>query len=63
MNDVPVLLEHVHLLNGLDGLHIEFLERGLELLVVGAGALVDLLDLSSRRTLATSQSTCQLARD
>lgn len=43
VDDVPVLLEHVHLLDGLDGLHVEFLERGLQLLVVGPGGLVHLL--------------------
>lgn len=41
MNDVAVFLEHVDFLNRLDGLDVEFLERGLELLVVGAGGLVD----------------------
>lgn len=45
VNNVAVTLEHVDLLNCLDWLHIELLQRGLELLVVGAGALVDLLNL------------------
>lgn len=53
VNDVAVALEHVDLLNGLDGLHIELLERRLELLVVGAGSLVNLLDLASGSSLAT----------
>ena len=53
MDDVSVALEHVDLLNSLDGLDIELLERGLKLLVVGAGALVDLLDLPARSTLAS----------
>ena len=46
MDNVPVLLEHVHLLDGGDGLDIELLEGGLQLLVVASGGLVDLLDLS-----------------
>ncbi len=29
MDDVSVFLEHVHLFYRLDGLHVEFLERGL----------------------------------
>jgi hypothetical protein len=41
MYNVPVFLEHVHLFNGLDGLDVEFLERGLEFLVVGAGGFVN----------------------
>ena len=50
--DVTVLLEHVYLFNGLDRLHIQLLQRGLELLVVRAGCLVDFLLFPSRRTLA-----------
>lgn len=46
MDDVAVLLEHVDLFDGLDGLNIQLLERGLEFLVVGPGTLVHLLDLS-----------------
>ena len=52
VNDVPVLFEHVNLLDRLDGLHVQFLERGLQLLVVGAGALVHFLHLSPRRAFA-----------
>jgi hypothetical protein len=52
MDDVSVTLEHVDLLNGLDGLHIELLEGALELLVVGAGAFVDLLDFPAGSALA-----------
>ena len=37
MNHVSVFLEHVDLLNRLDRLDVEFLKRGLQLLVVGAG--------------------------
>jgi hypothetical protein len=53
VNDISVRLEHVNLLNGLDGLDIELLESSLELLLVGATALVDLLDLSPHSSLAT----------
>ena len=47
MNDVPILLEHVHLLNRLDRLHVEFLERGLQLLVVCAARLVHLFHFAA----------------
>lgn len=53
VDDVAVALEHVDLLDGLDGLDVELLQGGLELLVVTAGALVDLLDLPARSTLAS----------
>jgi hypothetical protein len=53
VDDVAVALEHVDLLNGLDGLYVELFQRSLELLVVGAGALVDLLDLPARGSLAS----------
>lgn len=53
VNDVAVTLEHVHLLNGLDGLDIELLEGSLELLVVSAGPGGRTLDLSPGSTLAT----------
>lgn len=58
MNDVAVALEHVDLLNGLDGLDVQLLERGLELLVVGASGPVDLLDLPAGCALS---SIAQLA--
>ena len=53
MDDVAVALEHVHLLNGLDGLNIDLLEGGLELLVIASGAGRRSLDLSAGSTLAT----------
>ena len=43
MDDVAVVLEHVDLLDGLDGLHVHLLQRGLQLLVVGARTLVRFL--------------------
>ena len=48
MDDIAIFLEHIDLLNGLDGLDVQLLEGGLEFLVVGAGGFVDLLDFSSR---------------
>lgn len=57
MNDVPIRLEHVDLLDRLDRLHVHLLERRLQLLVVGAGALVHLFDLSSRSALASASIT------
>lgn len=53
MDDVAVRLEHVDLLDGLDGLHVHLLEGRLQLLVVDAGCLVDLLDNSSGGSLAS----------
>jgi len=53
VDDVSVALEHVDLLDSLDGLDIELLERCLKLLVVGAGSLVNLLNLAPRSTLAS----------
>lgn len=53
MDDVSVLLEHVNLLDGLDGLDVHLLQGGLELLVVGTGGLMDLLDLAAGSTLAS----------
>lgn len=53
VNDVAILLEHVDLLDTLDGLDVQLLESGLELLVIGAGVADDLLDLAAGGTLAT----------
>ena len=51
MDDIPIFLEHVHFLDLGDRLHAQLLQRGLELLVVCAGALVHLLDFPPRRAL------------
>lgn len=56
VDDVSVLLEHVDLLDRLDGLDVHLLKGRLELLVVGAGGLVDLLDLAAGSTLASDGS-------
>lgn len=56
VDDVPVLLEHVDLLNGLDGLDVQLLQRRLELLVIGAGAGGRPLDLAAGRSLATANA-------
>lgn len=53
VNDVSVRLEHVDLLDRLDGLHVHLLESSLQLLVVGAGVSLHLLDLSSWGSLAS----------
>jgi hypothetical protein len=53
VDNVAVLLEHVDLLNTLDGLDVQLLEGGLELLVVGIGGPVDLLDLAAGSALAS----------
>ena len=58
VDDVAVLLEHVDLLNGLDGLGVQLLEGSLELPVVGAGASGRALCLPAGSTLAT-MSICQ----
>lgn len=52
VDDVAVRLEHVDLLDGLDGLDVHLLECGLELLVVDTSGLVDLLDVPAGGTLA-----------
>ena len=52
VDDVAVALEHVDLLDGLDGLDVHLLKSSLELLVVTTTASVDLLDLSSGGALA-----------
>jgi hypothetical protein len=53
VDDVAILLEHVDLLNSLDGLDVQLLEGGLELLVVGISGAVDLLDLAAGSALAS----------
>ena len=58
MNDVAVALEHVDLLNSLNGLDVQLLECALKLLVIGTGRPVDLLDLPAGCALA---SVTQLA--
>lgn len=53
MDDVAIALEHVDLLDGLDGLDVELLQRLLELLVIAGRARGRTLDLSPGSTLAT----------
>ena len=53
VDDVAVLLEHVDLLDTLDGLDVQLLQGGLQLLVVGVGGPVDLLDLAAGSALAS----------
>ena len=59
MDHIAVLLEHVDLLDCLDGLHVHLLQRGLQFLVVGAGALVHFFRLAARSAFA-SVYTCSL---
>lgn len=54
VDDVSVLLEHVDLLDSLDGLNIDLLKSSLELLVVGSSGLVDLLDLAAGSSLSSN---------
>lgn len=53
VDDVAVALEHVDLLDSLDGLDVQLLKRSLELLVVGTSGPVDLLDLPAGCALAS----------
>lgn len=53
VDDVAVLLEHVDLLDTLDGLDVQLLQGGLQLLVIGVGGPVDLLDLAAGSALAS----------
>jgi hypothetical protein len=53
VNNVAVTLEHVDLLNCLDGLDVQLLEDGLELLVIVAASRNSSLLLVSRGSLAT----------
>jgi hypothetical protein len=55
VDDVAVLLEHVDLLNALDGLDVQLLKSGLQLLVIGTGVADNLLDLTAGSTLATGK--------
>jgi hypothetical protein len=61
VDDVSIFLEHVDLLDRLDGLDVEFLKRGLQFLVVGAGRLVDFLGLAARCAFASVVWSCVLA--
>ena len=56
MDHVAIRLEHVDLLDCLDRLHIELLERLLELLVVGRRPRRGPLDFPTRSALATVRS-------
>lgn len=62
VDDVAVLLEHVDLLDTLDGLDVQLLQSGLQLLVVGVGGPVDLLDLAAGSALASVSGHSLLVR-
>lgn len=57
MDNVAISLEHVDLLNGLDGLSVQLLQGLLKLLVIGTGAVGCALDLASGGTLSTKVSS------
>jgi hypothetical protein len=59
VDDISVGLEHVDLLNCLNRLNIELLERSLQLLVVHSRTLMNLLYLPSRRTFSTIDAVRQ----
>ena len=54
VDDFAIILEHVHLLNGRDGVHTQALQGVLELLVIGVRGLAGTLVLSTDSPLATS---------
>jgi hypothetical protein len=60
MNHLTVLLEHVDLLNCLDGLHVQLLQRSLQFLVICPGGLVHPLSLSTGRSLSSDPDRCSL---
>lgn len=53
VDDVSVFLEHIDFFNGLDGLDVEFFQRGLELFVIRARAFMDFFHFSSGCAFAT----------
>lgn len=57
MDNVAVALEHVDLLDSLDGLDVELLQRLLQLLVITSRARRRALDLPPGSTLATIRHT------
>lgn len=75
MDNVSIALEHVDLLNRLDGLDIELLQRLLQLLVIGArarrralhlppgGALATIRHESSSESRITARGSRQFRRD
>jgi len=56
VDNIAILLEHVDLLDGLNWLDIQLLKRSLQLLVIAARGLLNLLDLSSWGTLSTNKA-------
>ncbi len=61
MDDIAVALEHVNLLDGLDGLDVELLQRLLELLVIAGRSDGALLLGSAGSSLATARRLGLLA--
>ncbi len=56
VDDISILLEHVDLLNGLNGLDVHLLERGLQFLVISAAGLMDLFRLATGGAFASVTS-------
>ncbi len=56
VNDVSILFEHIDLLNRLNWLDVELLQRRLQLLVVCARGLVHLLYLSPRSAFTSVEN-------
>ena len=52
VDDVAVFFEHVDFFDRLDGLDVEFFERGLQFFVVGAGGFVDFFHFSAGGSFA-----------
>ncbi len=63
MYHVSILFEHVDLFNRLDRLHVQFLERGLQFFVVGAGGFVDFFCFSSGGAFASVGGRGGLAKE
>lgn len=56
MYNIAVAFEHVDFFDSLDRLDVHLLKRGLQLLVIGTGTFVDLLDFSPRGAFTTVRS-------
>ena len=60
MNDIAIFLEHVDFLDRLNRLDIELFKRRLQLFIICARRLVDLLHFSSRCPFTTSDKRAVL---
>jgi hypothetical protein len=62
MNDIPILLEHIDLLDSLNRLDIHFLQGGLEFLVVSAAGLVHFFGFPAGSSLASEGASVSRGR-